>query len=321
MNRFLISAICALGMSSIAMADSYPDGPVTLVAPYGAGGASDLAARSLAEVASPILGEPVTVVNMPGAGGMTGATNVVESEADGQTLLLARIAMVLTPAVNPDAPIAWDEYTFLGALETTPMILAVNAQSPYQSVAELLQAVEDDPSMIYAASGPTAIDGFTVQALLSDAGLDPLAAATLVPFQGGGALSTALLGGHVDFLAIAAGSLMPHIEAENLRPLMVYAPSRMAALPDVPTAAELGYELAGQIEGWSALYGPRDLPEDVVQRWNTAFEEIATSETWLDLADRRGSISTVGRENFPAYIEGQYQFYRDLAVQFGYIAE
>ena len=181
-------------------------------------------------------------MNKPGAGGMNGARSVSEADPDGYTLLLARVGMALTPAVNPQASVGWDAYSFLGALEATPMILAVKGDSPYNSVEELLAAVKDsNGAMTYAASGATAIDGFTSQALLSDAGLDPLTAATLVPYKGGGALATALLGGHVDFLAVSAGSLIPHIESGDMKALMVFAPERMEKLPDTPTAAELGY--------------------------------------------------------------------------------
>ncbi|PAU79470.1 Bug family tripartite tricarboxylate transporter substrate binding protein [Halomonas salipaludis] len=320
MKRALSLAAATLLVSCAANAQSYPSESVTLVVPYGPGGASDLAGRALAESAREFLGEPITVVNQSGAGGMTGARDVSRSDPDGYTLLLARVGMALSPAVNANSSVDWDEYTFLSALEATPMILAVADDSPYESVEELLEGIESNPgAMSYAASGATAIDGFTVQTLLSDAGMDPLSAATLVPFRGGGALATALLGGHVDFLAIAAGSLMPHIESGDMRPLMVYSPQRMDSLPDVPTAEELEYELAGQVVGWSALYGPPDLPEEVVNTWDEVLEQVAESDSWLSRADDRGSISTIGSVDMATYAQEQYEFYRGLAEEFGYL--
>lgn len=314
--------LAATVVAGAAFAADYPEKAVTLVIPYGPGGASDLAGRALSESAKPYLGQPVTVVNKPGAGGMNGARFVSESDADGYTLLLARVGMALTPAVNPQASVDWDAYTFVGALEATPMILAVKGDAPYNSVEDLTNAVsEAGGRMAYAASGATSIDGFTVQTLLSDAGMDPLTAATLVPYKGGGALATALLGGHVDFLAISAGSLMPHIESGDMKALMVFAPSRMDNLPDVPTAAELGYEQAGQVTGWSALYAPKNLPEDVVATWQGVLDQVASDETWLTLAERRGSISTVGSIDMPAYAQSQYELFNGLAKKFGYIPE
>lgn len=321
MKRILTGiAMVAATMAGTAQAQDYPEKAVTLVVAYGPGGASDLAGRALAESAREYLGEPVTVLNKPGAGGMTGAKFVSEADPDGYTLLLARVGMALTPAVNPQASVDYDAYTFLGSLEATPMILAVKADSPYDSAEELIEGVkESDGGMTYAASGATAIDGFTVQALLSDAGLDPLNAATLVPYKGGGALATALLGGHVDFLAISAGSLMPHIESGDMKPLMVYAPKRMEKLPDVPTADELGYEQAGQITGWSALYGPKGLSDEVQQTWDEVLSKVAGNETWLTLAERRGSISTVGEKDMSAYAQQQYELFNGMAEKFGYL--
>lgn len=317
----LLASVCATLVLGTAHAADYPEKAITVVAPYGAGGASDMAARALAESARKFTdNQPVVVVNKTGNGGMNGARYVAESDPDGYTLLLARVGMALYPAVRETSPVAWDDYTFLGALEATPMVLAVREESPYKTVDDLLAAIKEQPGgLTYGASGATAIDGFTVQALLSDAGLDPLSAATLVPYKGGGALATALLGGHVDFLAIASASLMPHIESGDMRALMVYAPSRMDKLPDVPTAEELGYEQAGQVTGWSALYGPKDLPDDVVAKWNDVLSKVATDETWKTLAQRRGSISMIGKRDMAEYAKAQYELYNGMAKKFGYL--
>ncbi len=324
MNKIfgILAVLCCLALPGTNLqAAGYPDQPVTLVAPYGAGGASDLVARALAETARGYLGEqPVIVINKPGNGGMTGARYVANADPDGYTLLLARVGMALYPAVHEKSPVAWDEYTFLGMLEATPMILCVNADSPYQTVKDLLAAIKQNLGrMTYAASGAAAIDGFATQTLLADAGLDPLTAATLVPYKGGGALATALLGGHVDFLAVSAGSLMPHIEAGKMRALMVYSPQRMSKLPDVPTAAEKGFALAGQVTGWSALYGPKNLPANVVSSWKNALGKVATDKTWLELAERRGSISAIGTVDMAEYAQKQFQLYNSLAKKFGYL--
>lgn len=105
-----------------------------------------------------------------------------------------------------------------------------------------------------------------------------------------------------------------------MKALMVFAPSRMEKLPDVPTAAELGYEQAGQVTGWSALYAPKGLPEDIVTKWHDILGQVAGDETWLTLANRRGSISTVGTVDMPAYAQSQYEFFNGLAKKFGYLS-
>ncbi len=321
LRKTITSIVSVLMVASVSAADNYPSKPITIVAPYGAGGASDIAARSLAESARKhTRNEPVIVVNKTGNGGMVGARFVNKAKPDGYTLLLARTGMSLYPAVNKSSRLDWDSYTFLGALEATPMILAVNADSPYESISDLIDAIKNKPGeMSYAASGPTAIDGFSVQAMLSDEGLNPQSSVSLIPYRGGSALASALLGGHVDFLAIAAGSLMPHIKAGTMRALAVYAPERVNSLPDVPTMTELGYEKAGKITGWSALYGPKDLPADVVGKWKTILGEVAIDPEWLDLTAKRGSISTIGKVDLNEYAKSQYMLFSKMAVEFGYL--
>lgn len=319
--RFAATGLATLAIVSGAHAGGYPQKAITLVAPYGAGGASDLAARALAETARNWTnGQPIIVVNKPGNSGMNGARFVSKARPDGYTLLLSRVGMALYPAVYPDSPVAWNDYTFLGMLESTPMILAVNADSEVKTVDDLIARIKaSNGAATYAASGPTAIDGFTVQALLADVGLDPLRASTLVPYRGGGALAAVLLGGHVDFLAIAAGSLMPHIEAGKMRALMVYAPQRMDTLPDVPTAKELGLKLAGRVGGWSGLYAPRGLPEGVVAKWREILGNLAKDKEWLDLAGKRGSISIIGEDDPSTFVKSQFELYHGMAKRFGYI--
>ncbi|MEG9884854.1 MAG: tripartite tricarboxylate transporter substrate binding protein [Hyphomicrobiales bacterium] len=319
--KFAAAILATTTMVADAHAEGYPQKAIILIAPYGAGGASDLAARALAETARNWTnGQPIVVVNKTGNGGMNGARFVSKAKPDGYTLLLSRVGMALYPAVYPDSPVGWDDYTFLGMLESTPMILAVNANSNVKTVDDLIAKIkESNGAATYAASGPTAIDGFSVQALLADVGLDPLRASTLVPYRGGGALAVALLGGHVDFLAIAAGSLMPHIEAGQIRALMVYAPQRMDALPDVPTAKELGLKLAGRVGGWSGLYAPKGLPEDVVAKWQEILSNLAEDKEWLDLTRKRGSISIIGEDDPSAFVKNQFELYHGMAKRFGYI--
>ena len=316
-----VAVLATTTLIATAQANSYPEKAITLVVPYGAGGASDLAGRALAETARSYTGgQPIVVVNKTGNGGMNGARFVSGQKPDGYTLLLSRVGMALYPAVYADSPVGWDDYTFLGILESTPMILAVNADSDIRTIDALIAKIKDSSgATTYAASGPTAIDGFTVQALLSDIGLDPLTAATLVPYKGGSALAAALLGGHVDFLAIAAGSLMPHIKAGKMRPLMVYAPKRMATLADIPTAKELGYAQAGQVGGWSGLYAPKGLPEEVIGKWTGILSSVAKDATWLDLAAKRGSTSVIGDQDPSAYVKSQFDLYNGMARKFGYI--
>ena len=132
----------------------YPTKPITLVAPYGPGGASDLASRTLAAVAPKYIGEPVVVVNRTGAGGVTGSTYVNKSKPDGYTLLLARIGcQAVAPALNATIPYKWDQFTFLGLLELNPFVYVVKADSPYKTLDDLLKAIKAEPGQPLSVAG------------------------------------------------------------------------------------------------------------------------------------------------------------------------
>lgn len=322
MKNLMTSAAMAVALlaGTAASAQDYPSKPITLVAPYGAGGASDMAARALAQVAEEYMGQPIRVENRPGAGGMVGARSVADAEADGYTVLLMRPGMVVNPASSAEAMVDYDEYTYLGLLEVTPMLLTVQGDSEIETVEQLMTKIKENPGTVaYAASGGVAVDGYTTQAALLDAGLNPLTDAILVPYQGGNALATAVAGGHVQFGAWAAASQMPMIESGDLRPIAVYAPERLPDFPDVPTMAELGYDNAAQVSGWSAVAGPEGLPEDVVAKWNEVLAQVAEDETWLDLAAKRGSTSVIGTVDMTEYADQQYELYNKMAVDLGYL--
>ncbi|QUJ70236.1 tripartite tricarboxylate transporter substrate binding protein (plasmid) [Photobacterium sp. GJ3] len=316
---FYSSIICAL-YSTGAVASEYPDKAITLVAPYSAGGASDIAARSLALVAQKYTDDtPIVVINKTGNGGMVGASYVSKSKPDGYTLLLSRVGMSLYPAVNKQSPTDWDDYSFLSIVESTPMILAVNAKSGIQTIEQLIEKIKAEPGRLtYAASGPLAIDGFTVQALLDDNGIQAQSGATLIPYTGGGAMASALLGGHIDFLAIAGSSLIPHIESGKLTPLLVYATDRLSSMPDVPTAKEMGYIQAGQITGWSGLYGPKNLPQDVVEKWQSILTQVEKDSEWKELVSKRSAISLINQVDAEAFAGDQYKLFVELSKKFGY---
>jgi len=136
-----IALIPALMMQTASA--EYPTKPVTLVSPYGPGGAADLAARIISANATGYLGQGILVVNRTGAAGVIGSTSVVKGKADGYTLLLSRIgSQAVVPAMNRTIPYKWDEYTFLGLLELNPFALVVKADSPYKTIDDIKAAIE-----------------------------------------------------------------------------------------------------------------------------------------------------------------------------------
>ena len=184
----------AVGLAAgTALAAEYPSKPVTLVAPYSAGGASDLASRTLASVAPTYLGQPVLVVNRTGAGGVTGSTFVNKSKPDGYTLLLARIgSQSVSPAMKANIPYKYNDFTMIGILELNPVICATASSKPYQSMKDLIDAVKANPGKLsFSSAGVGSLLHIAVPFVLDTVGVENAKTAmNHVPYKGGGQAAT-----------------------------------------------------------------------------------------------------------------------------------
>ncbi|NYZ13923.1 tripartite tricarboxylate transporter substrate binding protein [Azospirillum sp. RWY-5-1] len=315
-------AVLALGVPLAAgpgAAAGYPDKPVTIVAPFSAGGDSDLAARNLANVAQKYLNQPVMVVNKTGASGVTGSNFVAKSKGDGYTLLLARVgSQAVTPALQPNIPYKWDDFTFIGLLELNPYACAVRADSPIKSFDDLVQRIKDKPgTLTYSTAGVGTIHGMGPQLLFERLGLDK-SAATEIPFKGGGEASTALVGGHVDFGCSNVATIMPHIQSRAVRGLVVTTPERYEGIPDVPTAREVGYPELERITGWSALYGPPNMDKAAVEQWSKVLTQVKNDKEWADTTRKLGSVPQVrSPQETEAFAKEQFETYDGLARKLG----
>ncbi len=308
------AAVVALALPFTASAE-YPERAITLVAPYGAGGSSDLAGRALASAASRYLDEPVQVVNRTGAGGVTGSAQVSHAEPDGYELLVSRVGSnAVTPALYDDLPYEYDDFTYVGLIELNPYVFVVHADSPYQTLDDLIAALEENPGTLsYSTSGPGTILNMGPQMLFKEAGLDQNAA-IMIPYDGGGPARTALVGQHVDFLGINLAPVLNDIEAGTLRALAVTTEERYPAISDVPTVEEAGYPGLEAVVGWTGLFGPPGLPEEVVQKWTATLQKVKDDERWRELTRELGSVPHIrGPEETTEFMKEQYEVYSSLA--------
>ena len=291
----------------------YPSKAVTIVAPYGAGGASDLAARNLAAVAPKYLGERVQVINKTGASGIVGSNYVHNAAPNGYTLLLARVGSEgIAPAINTATPYKYDGFTYLGMLELNPVVLAVNKASPYKNFGDLVSALKAHKNITYSTSGPDTLLNMCVQDLLSVLKLPPNTA-TQVPYKGGGQAVTAVLGNHVDLVCVNLSAAISGIQAGKLRALAVTTPKRVKTIPNVPTAKEVGYPQLEAIVGWSALYGPPGLPKSVVHKWTQVLQHVSHDKAWLKSERKLGSVPYIKSPKKTAkFVTTQHKTYHDL---------
>lgn len=313
----------AASMVPFVAGAEYPERAITLVAPYGAGGSSDLAARALSEAAERYIDEPIQVVNRTGAGGVTGATSVANADADGYELLLARVGSNgVTPAIDSTIPYQYDDFTFLGLLEENPYVFVVHADSPYESMDDLVEAIQEEPgSLTYSTSGPGTILNMGPQMLLREMGADSNAA-TMIPYDGGGAARTALVGQHVDFLGINLAPVLDDIQDGTLRALAVTTEERYDEIPDVPTVSEVGYPELHNVIGWSALFGPPGLPDEVVDTWADVLQQVKDDERWRETTWNLGSVPRIEAPEATAeFMHEQHDVYRELGEELDLLVE
>jgi len=324
MNRIVKRcAFAAAGIFSlvfgVAGAHAQSTKTVTLVAPFSAGGDSDLAARNLAAAAANILGRPVIVLNKVGASGAIGSQFVREAKPDGDTLLLARVgSQAVLPALKPSTPYKWNDFTFLGLLELNPYVCAVRADSPYKTLAELVEGIRQNPGkMNYSTAGIGTIHEMGPQ-MLFDALKLGKDAAVQIPYKGGGEASGALIAGLVNFQCTNLATIQSFHKSGQARILVVTTPERYREVPEVPTARELGYAFLERITGWSALYGPPGMDKELVAKWSEVLQKVAKDPQWIVSTERIGSVPRIlSPEQTAEFVKEQFETYDRLGKSLG----
>lgn len=242
-----------------------PNGTITLVVPFAAGGATDVVGRLMAQELSKRVNRSVIVENVGGAGGTVGAGRVAKAEPDGLTLLLGTVAThAISPAImkrKPYDPVG--DFAPVSLVATVPNVLLVNNAVPAKSVAELVALIKAEPEKYdYGSSGIGTPPHLSGELFRARAGVDMVH----VPFTGGGPAMTALLGGEIPVLFDVLTGAASHIRSGNVRALAVTTKDRSPAFPDLPTISESGVPgLEGyETYTWNAVFAPAGTPEAVV---------------------------------------------------------
>ncbi|WP_417330467.1 tripartite tricarboxylate transporter substrate binding protein [Halomonas cupida] len=267
----LAALALSLGVSQSALAEDYPNKPIQMIVSYGAGGSTDTMARIFAKYAEEALGQRVVVVNKPGAGGELGWVHLANADPDGYTLGLINSPSVEThPFTRADTVgYSLDDLQPLANVVTDPGVLAVAADSPWQSLEELVAAVQAEPrSVTVSHEGVGGDDHLAALNFAAAAGID----LNFVSFNGNAEATAALLGGHIDAFEGNMSEAAAHINEGEVRGLAVWSNQRMEAIADVPTGAEQGYEVVSSASRGLAL--PAGVPDDVYARLLEVTREV-----------------------------------------------
>ena len=272
----LLSLAAACGPLA-AQTDSYPSRPVRIIVPYAPGGAVDVVTRKMAQKLTEQTGQTFFVENRAGATGTIGAQQVAKAEADGYTLMANDTTYSLLPHIFKKLPFDHEkDLEPVGAYVFAPMALAVNAQSRFKSLKDLVAEAKSQPNKItYGSGGPGTTPHFASEALGIAAGVNLMH----VPFKGAAEATQAVLSNTIDFQIASTTGLMGNVRGGKMRLLAVSGDKRLQQLPDVPVFREAGVPWNGVLN-WTGLWAPKGTPAAATARLQ---KEIAAAMATPDM--------------------------------------
>jgi tripartite-type tricarboxylate transporter receptor subunit TctC len=268
MRILTIAAMVLAGLVTTAQAQSYPDRPIHIIAPFPAGGLADILARAVGDEIGKTLGQPVIIENRAGAGGNVGADAIAKAAPDGYTLMMSS-AGILTANSFLYAKMPFDVETAfipISNVADMPMMVVVNPKVEARTLAELVAFARAQPGKLNFGSPGIGTTGHLGLAMLMHAANVKI---THVPYRGAAPAVADLIAGQIDGVVDNPPTVLQHIQGGRLRALAVAAKTRMAQLPDLPTAAEAGvanYEATS----WFGIIAPAGTPSAIVARLHKA---------------------------------------------------
>jgi tripartite-type tricarboxylate transporter receptor subunit TctC len=309
----LIAMLAALVLSLPAAAQ-YPEKPLTLLAGYPPGGLVDVVTRLMAEGMKARFPHGITVVNRPGAAGAVAVAEVARAAPDGYTLVLTpQSALVIAAQMQDLAYKTPDDYDpFINLVAYYPMI-AVRTESEYKTMQDLIADAKANPGKLRVGSpGEGTSSHLNLEELMRVTGTKMIH----VPFQGWGQSSPALLGGHIEALVAQPGELKGAVDGKRMRVLVNFRPQRMASFADVPTAKELGWDVANGV--WYLLVAPKGTPAPVIRYLHDAAKSaIEDPKFGADMANRGIDVDYRPGATLRADLWREYKLHTQILSRLG----
>ncbi len=294
-------------------AADYPTGPVSVIVPMAAGGPSDLTARSMEKLASKYLGQSLVVENKDGASGVLGYNEIVQAEPDGYTLGLAATNMILQPLYGGTEYTYTQEFYPIAQAVSNPVAVAVLADSPVQTLQELVDYTKEHPGELkYAYTNVGSLPHVASAMFVKETG----AQMESVPFQGGSDSMTAFLGNNVQVSFTQISELKSHAANNTVKILAVATDERLENFPDVPTFKENGVDLV--CATWFGVVGQKELPDEIKTKLTEAFKGIISDPEFVKTAEDLGYIvDYLGPDDMAAKWEEEESSYRTTIDESG----
>lgn len=300
----IVTASLSTLFSSATIAADFPNKPITVIVPYGAGGGTDTTGRFLVNEAEKHFSVPVTVINRSGASGTVGTAEAAGAKPDGYTLYFGASDALVTTPHSLKVPYSVDSFRGIVGVSYAPSSIAVRTDSPWKTLDDLLAEKGTDTVIDRGHSGAGGVHHTLLKSLFLETGIK----FRDIPFQGGSKTIAALRGGHVDLIGGTPGAMVSSVEAGETRVLALSSPERLDAFPGVPTFKEKGLDIVATVEWY--LLAPKDTPDDVVAVLEEAFMKAASSDEFKAFTVTRKQESMVRNgADIMAKLKGDSEFF------------
>ena len=317
MKLVLAAAIVAVAVPFVALAQSFPQKPITIVAAYPAGGVADQMARVLAGELSKRLGQPVTVENRVGASGMIGANYVAKSAPDGHTLLMAAMAeTVFMPHMNDKMAYQPDKDLAPVAMAVRfPFMLVANPAFPARTAKDVIALAKRNPGeYTYATGGNGSVQHIAMEMFTKAAGIK----LRHIPYKGVTPALTDVLGNQVPIMFAGFPPAMVHVQAGKLNAIAMSTRERLKAAPDVPSVSETSGLENYDFPVWVALFAPSGTPDAVLDRLHRESVSIfATPAIRANIEKAGMTVSSESRATFAAFVKSEHAKYQKIIKEAG----
>ena len=315
-SSLLLIVLCSIAMAAIAVpvgAQNWPSKPIRFVVPYQPGGIIDAAARIVAPKLTEAWGQQVIIENKPGGNAFIGMHYVVKAAPDGYTFVLATLGdFTVNPSLFKDIPYSVEhDLTPVALMTGIPTLLAVNADTPYKSVADLIADAKKQPGRIsYSTPGNGAINHIVMEAFALNTGTK----FQHIPYKGGAPATTAVAAGDVPVGALAITAAIPFIKSGKVKVLATATPQRLESHPEWPSLAELGM-LNFDGSNWVGMMAPSKTPPDIIERMNSELGKI------LLMPDVKERLAGTGGTPIPGSVANFQRRVKDETAAFRVIVE
>lgn len=304
MLKYYIAAVALAASAATVSAEGFPERPINLVAPFNAGGGTDLLLRAFAPHMAEALGGDAFVSNMAGGSGTIAAGALAGQRPDGYQLGYWSVTVATVQPQIKDVPYGVDSWTPICSIAASPTVLFTQADSPFKTIDDVVAAVKAEPGKyIYGSSGPGAITHLTTVAAFS--GLGVIDEMKHLPFQGSGPALQAMAAGTIQFF----GDTELLMASGDFRPLVVFNNERLESMPDAPTATEVGIAAPlNELYLWGGLFGPADMDPEVTATLSDACETAINSEGFQEFATNTSTVLDYRNSaDFDAFFRAQYE--------------